>query len=100
MPQWELRPPSTFPRAFHEAVLQGPGEYVIASTFTERAIRRWQIEWRLFMFSLRNHDQHELHKAAKWYVFRARKHHDSSTGRFELHLTIRPPLMEEIEKIG
>jgi hypothetical protein len=101
MAQWRLRDPGSFPPLFHTAMREGPGEgKIVAQTYTKRALDREQVEWQLFRFSLRHYDSHPSSYWEARLVHRTSKVWNEEKRMWELLLTSRRKVLEDLAKMS
>lgn len=97
MAQWRLRDPGSFAPDFHRAMQEGEGvDKVVTVRWTKSQVERDRIEWRLFRYSLRHYS---AHPSALWepvLIHRTRIAYNHLRERWELLLTSRRKVMEEM----
>lgn len=97
MSQWRYKGPDTFPRGFHDALLLGEGEgKVAARRITRAAIDSDRTQWNIFRYSLRQTPGHPLHRIEAGFIHRTKVVYNRERELWELHLTSRRKVMEDI----
>lgn len=97
MAYWRLRNPDDFPPGFHEGLRKGVGaEKVIWAGFTRTGAEKAQMDWRLFRFCLRSYPHHPLYAAERDLRHRTRVSWNRASNRWELLLTSRKSVFEEL----
>jgi hypothetical protein len=100
MAKWRLRDPGSFPPSFHDAMRAGEGkDKLVVRRFTEASIRADAEDFRIFRFSLRHHP---AHSTAAWETklkHRTRVAWNPLNRQWELLLTSRRSVLEDIVKM-
>lgn len=98
--RWQLYDPSTFHAGWHDAMQAGEGRDKVMQRFhTAQAAKIAQLKVSLFYYSLRNYP---LHLSAQVYAklkHRTRLAYNHNLQRWELLLTSRKFIMDELESL-
>jgi hypothetical protein len=101
MARWRLRDPGSFPPGFHAAMLAGEGvDKVVTQRYTLAAARSDQEDWRLFRFCLRHNDNSTAATFERKLMHRTRIAWNKDAHVWELLLTSRPTVMEDLVEMG
>jgi hypothetical protein len=100
MAYWRLKALETFPRLFHEALMKGEGdEKVLARRLRKEAAVADRLNWNIFRYNVRQGPPSALRTQEESLIHCTRIAYNPDLRMWELLLTSRRKVMEEIVSI-